>query len=126
MAAADRWYRTALKLTEDSKHSRYKMAAVIVKNGSVLSRATNGPSKPLGKYSGGRHAEASALMPHHGDFRTADIVIARQGSKMSKPCSECMERIRAAGIRKIIYADWQGNITVELVVGNENDVSRKI
>lgn len=109
-----RWVKLALKLTQYSKRHQHKMAAVIVRGGSVISSATNSHAIEHGTWSYSKHAEARAIHPHQ-DMSGGTIVIAREGNRMSKPCPKCMELIRKAGISKIVYSNWDGEIVSERV-----------
>lgn len=90
-------YRVALKdwskrpMSEKSK----RMAAVVVRGGQVLSFATNHHH---------RHAEARALRPHM-DYTGATVYVMRLNKKVSKPCPECQNALKAAGIRKAVYVN---------------------
>lgn len=99
-----RWYNLALKIAEDSNHA-YKMGAVIIRGGSVLALACN-------QAEWGKHAEVRAIAKGN-DLRDATIIIARRGKRMSKPCLDCMIKIKQVGITKIVYVDWSGNMVIE-------------
>ena len=109
-----RWYKLALKLANKSPHDKHRMAAVIIRAGSVLSMAPNSASSQWGTEKYSRHAEERALLPHQ-NFEGATIVIARTNNSMSRPCDYCMALIRQADISKIAYADWTGNLVEERV-----------
>lgn len=98
----NRWYNLALRLAQASQHDT-RMAAVVVRGGAVLSAATN--SRRLG-----RHAELRALLGFR-NYSGATLYIARDGGKMSKPCSKCMERIQKVGLARIVFADWSGHLS---------------
>lgn len=102
----DRWLNVALKEARFGRHKQHRMGAVIVRGGSVLSRAAN-QSKPFGLTNRGRHAEERALTPTR-DFSGAKLYVAREGSRMSRPCRSCMRLIIKAGIDRIVYLDWNG------------------
>lgn len=93
----------ALRLTSKSGHPKYKMAAVLIKGGAVVSVAVN-----LHRW--GKHAEVRCLRPGvTGDL----LVVARKGGRCSKPCPSCEKAIRKAGVAKVVYIDWSGD-TVEV------------
>lgn len=96
-----RWYNLALRLTADSTHPKFKMAAVIVRGGSVISSASNGPNI-------GQHAECRAV--RHPNVDGATAYIARAGGRMSKPCKQCEAALYEAGVTRVVYADWNGSL----------------
>lgn len=102
----NRWFNVALKLTKHSGHKKHKMAAVLVRGGAVVSKNVN-----LGLE--GQHAETRAL--HHPCLEGATVYVARAGGKMSRPCLECWSALRKAGIVKVVYADWNGDLKIENV-----------
>lgn len=97
----------AYKISSRSTHLQHRMAAVVYRGGSVLSTAHN-----LGKW----HAccERRALRPHQ-DMRGATIIVVRSNGGMSKPCKFCQRAIEAAGIKKIVYFNYNGEIVIERV-----------
>ena len=101
-----RWFNVALKLTKHSGHKKHKMAAVLVRGGSVMSKNVN-----LGLE--GQHAETRALK--HPCLAGTTLYIARAGGKMSRPCKKCWTALRASGVTKVVYADWNGKLCVESV-----------
>ena len=106
-ARRNRYYEVALKLCNSSNHIKHKMAAVVVRGGAVLSKATN-------KSAWGAHAEKRALQ-NLNCAKGAIIFIARNRNRMSRPCTECLNLIKALGIKKIIYSDWDGNLITEKI-----------
>lgn len=91
------------------------MGAVVVRGGVVLSKAYNlGRETNYGTPNRGRHAEERALSPHR-DFSGAVIYVARHDAQISRPCDNCYQKIKQAGIRKIVYVDDNGNVTIETV-----------
>ena len=111
----ENYFNIARKIAKRGQHSKYKMGAVVVRGGAVLSMAHNlGRETQHGVPNRGRHAEERALSPHR-DFTGATMCVARLDAKISKPCDRCMQKIKEAGIRKVIYVDNDGNITVQNV-----------
>jgi len=88
------------------------MAAVLVRGGAILAKATN-------KNTWGAHAEKRALHKARfyldTEFEGATLYIARDSEKISKPCASCLSLIKQLGIRKIIYASWSGEIITEKI-----------
>jgi len=112
-----RWIRSALKIAKYGRHPEYKFGALVIKGGSVISRATN-YSRPFGLYNRGFHAEERVLNESK-DYRGATLVVACKTlngrNHISKPCSNCMKLIEEKGIAKIIYLNREGDICVERV-----------
>ena len=79
----------------------YRLGAVIVKGGKILAIARNTPKG---------HAEVNAIK-QASKTEGADIYVTRHtptGMAMAKPCDNCMEAIKAAGIRRIYYTSRDG------------------
>lgn len=110
-----RWMEIALKMARHGCHSTQKMAAVVVRGGSCLSKAYNlGRFTVWGCINRGRHAEIRALTPYR-DFTGSILYIARLNRGNSRPCSDCMEKIKQAGIIRIVYFDASGRIIREKI-----------
>jgi deoxycytidylate deaminase len=115
--------RIASRQAEKSTH-RYKLGAVIVKGGRVLSTGYNEIrySKELQK--GSIHAEEAAILKllkakRLSDLAGADLYVSRIShggySRLSCPCAGCMALIRAVLIKKVIYTtDDGGTATLSL------------
>lgn len=111
------WLERALEVAKNAKFVSHKMGAIVVKSGKMLSSAHN-----LGCIEHvtipnlhSKHAERRALKPFKSNYTGATLYVAREGKSMSRPCSKCMVLIKAAGIRKVVYFDWDSNICVEKV-----------
>jgi tRNA(Arg) A34 adenosine deaminase TadA len=103
----ERWILRAFKLAQHSPHPNHQMAAIVVKGGSVLSKAYN-----LERWY--RHAEVRALRPHL-NLDGATIYIVRGNGGISKPCPMCMQAIKESGISQIVYYDRNKKIVSERV-----------
>jgi deoxycytidylate deaminase len=63
-----------------------------------------------------QHAEFAALIGNYKyDLAGASIYVVRlsnrgPGLTMAKPCKHCQEVIQAAGIRKVYYTNYEGNV----------------
>lgn len=103
----DRFYRIAHKLSFKSKYhgSNKRMAAVVVKGGSIISAEVNQEHK---------HAERRAIRPHV-NLEGACVYVARSNGLISKPCKECMDVIIASGVSKIVYINATGNLVKEYI-----------
>lgn len=106
----------AYKLAAFSTHKRQKMAAVVVRGGAILSAAYNMCSSNQSNniQKGHKCCERRALRPHL-DTRGATIIVVRQNGGMSKPCVLCQRVIQEAGIKKVVYTDWNGEIVINKV-----------
>ena len=97
-----RWIDIAISISLKSKHPKYKMGAVLIKGGSIISGACNGSTL-------GKHAEVRAIsLAKKTDGCT--IYVARSDKGISKPCSHCLYAIQEAGIRYVVYLDQLGKI----------------
>jgi deoxycytidylate deaminase len=112
----------SLAYKESAKSTcRYKHGAIIVKSGSVVSQGHN-KYRTHPRWGSGPlmcvHAEGDAIrnaVRQRINIEGANIYITRRStfSRMSKPCTDCMARIKKYGIRKVIYTDVAGNIITE-------------
>ena len=89
---------------------RFRLGAVIVKNGKILSSAPN-EKKTHPKWGSGNyktlHAEGNAIYraARRGiDMSGADMYIYRRGNNVSKPCPCCTGLMAEAGIRNVYYS----------------------
>jgi len=95
---------------------KYKLGAVIVKSGRILSCANN----KVGEHSqhvhfpfpGSIHAEQSAIIKllqrrELNSLIGSTMYVSRITNKgetaMAKPCQHCLEAIKAVGIKRVIY-----------------------
>jgi deoxycytidylate deaminase len=90
------------------------MASIITRGAIVQSVGVNRlKTHPLIEKSYGAHcisihAELDALLRNKGYSDSATLYVARDGGRESKPCSVCMEYIRTARIKYIVYSTKQG------------------
>jgi len=106
---------------------KYKLGAVIIKHGKIISAGTNtGKTHPLvRKYfrHGTIHAEVAAIIKYRHNkeiLKDADIFIFRFTKEgypaLAKPCAQCTLLLHEYGIRRAFWTDsifpyWQkGNI----------------
>jgi deoxycytidylate deaminase len=99
----NRYLRLAHELTKYSLAKQQRMAAVVVKGGSVLSTGVNYRF---------HHAEARAIRPHK-DFTGATIYVARHNQRCSRPCNDCQRKIIRAGIKRAVYISQAGTVVTE-------------
>lgn len=99
--------------TAENSECRMKHAAVVVKNGNILSiginKNINHPdilSESHVKQNASRHAEMVALR-RVANPEGATIFVARvmrDGSEgMSKPCKNCQRELDKAGVKRVVY-----------------------
>lgn len=115
---------TQIAITSDD--DQFKIGCVVVdKNSKILSIAANSNTKthpyqarlahkhnqPYKIY---LHAEIRALLKCRGSPHTLYVVrVSRSGNTtISKPCPICMEAIKIAGVKNIVYTDKNGNVNV--------------
>jgi pyrimidine deaminase RibD-like protein len=101
-------------------HPNHHMSAVIVKGGRVLNKKPNILLNRKVKYNG-KHAEERALnIKNRENLIGATIIITRKNHRnerrtMSRPCQRCYASLVKAGIKKIVYINWDGQITIERI-----------
>ena len=107
----------AIKLSRLSDYPQFKHGAVITKNGNVLgmgvNRMVNNPGSisddEVAKKHASIHAEVAALKAcGKANLTGATIYVARTSRifsrpAMSKPCENCQEALREAGIKRVYY-----------------------
>jgi len=100
MCRKTRFLKVARKKAKEGDYI-YRLGAVVVRGGKILSIASNTRKG---------HAEVNAIK-QASKTEGADIYVTRHtptGMAMSKPCNNCMEVIKAAGIRRIYYTSRDG------------------
>jgi len=113
----------ALYLTEYSSHKQQKHSAVIFKHRRVISSACNEGIKTHPKAACTHNKKIDKLHAEIGALRLAGLtsvigasmIVARERGRYSKPCSDCMEKIRESGIKQVIYSDGEGGFQVERI-----------
>lgn len=91
-----------LALKEAKRNIRYQhnIGAVLVRGGSVLSKASN-------IYENGLHAEMRCILGSKSDKQGSIMYVARhmrsQIFGMAKPCSQCEKLIRDSGIKMVVF-----------------------
>ena len=119
-----------------SEHPHYKIAAIIVYKGKIISSATNSFSKThpiqfrlrnkynknIGKPLAYVHAEVKAIdraMKYGYDLSKCSIFISRitkSGVKsISKPCNECEGFIRKMKLKYVVYYNKLGEIIIQII-----------
>ena len=93
------------------------MYAEIVKGGSVIARGYN-----KRRLNGSVHAEIDALkqlvrQKRGAEGATITVIryLADDSFGASKPCADCMEAIKEAGIKRINYFDYEGSLYIQRI-----------
>lgn len=100
-----RYLALALKVAIESTHPKHAMGAVVVKGGAVLAQAANTGRRE-------RCAERRALKHRHC-YLGATIYVMRLNGKCSRPCDDCLVRLREEGIREVVYVATNGLVVRE-------------
>ncbi len=94
---------------------RYRLSAVIVKEGDIISTACNQPfnydkfTHLYPSFCNTLHAEAAAILRCHHSHRKGprSLFVARVGvdglPRLARPCRACMGLIRGHGITEVYY-----------------------
>lgn len=122
--STSRYLRLAANTAIRSDHSIHKMGAIVVRKGHIIGWGYNkNRSHPKSKsYEHMIHAELAALLNAGFIEGTADadlyIVRITKGGSMatSKPCNDCMDLIKEAGIRNITFVCENGTVKKEEVL----------
>lgn len=116
----NRWIGHAQKLAKTSEFWPYKMACVLIRGGSVISRGVNKTSPGCVKdarYTLNRstHAELAAVTSVDSvEGCIAYVAGISKGDKVicSKPCPLCQDMFREAGIKRVYYHDREGKLAL--------------
>lgn len=104
-----RWIALALRLTRYGKHSHHKLAAVLVRGGSVIAFGANHDTK---------HAEIVACTKAKQGLSGATLFIMRDNGRCSKPCSKCMAVLSSLPLNKLVYVNSLQKIEVQRMEKN--------
>lgn len=116
VSASDiRWLAKASQLAATAPHEKWRVGAVIVSSGRVLStgvnRYRNHPSKVMSLDGVSYHAEQVAIR-RAGDVSNATIYVARITKSgyigMAMPCERCQELLYANGIHTAVWTTKSG------------------
>lgn len=107
-----RWIAVAKKMLLYSNHPKYKMVAILVKGGKIVSMGTNslGPPAFFIRYAEnrGRHAEVRCLFGLDKKYtKGATLYVvgltAVGNIILSRPCKGCEDFIKRMGLRRVVY-----------------------
>lgn len=127
----DNWLVTAYRMATKSKYDRYKMVAIVVKSGRIISVGFNKPRiggvKDSRYYIKHIHAELDAILKlPREEIRGAEIYVSgicipktydpldAPRRILSKPCEVCQEFLKDYALKGIYYHDQDGS-TLSLV-----------
>lgn len=106
-----RFLRRAYEVAKNSK-CRQRHGAVVVRNGNILSFATNKDINDMRvmdekhiRTHASVHAEVAALS-RVADPRGCTVYVARvlkAGPGLSKPCERCQEYLDSAGVKRVVW-----------------------
>jgi len=108
-------YKRVGKAVSTHSDCNVQMSALLIRKGNVIAQGFN----KRGYRGGSIHAEIDALkqvVRQKNGAEGADMWLFRFGgsdgnaTRMSKPCSKCIEAIYAAGVKRVFYYDWEGNL----------------
>lgn len=117
--------KTAMKSTVNNKHS-----AVLIKNNTIYKSAYNKFIKEITVRKNNNtyihyitvHAEINAVYSNYNkkNVKGMDILVIRVdriGAKLknSRPCNNCICKLKKIGIRKVFYSNEKGDIVFEYV-----------
>lgn len=111
------YYRAKIKALSNGR--TYHIAAILRRNGKVVKVGENTSKThprfkrqyPDGTFASHMHAEMNVLrFSEPGDvIEVLRFKKCNHQITMAKPCSLCMDHMRAAGIKKIRYTNWDGS-----------------
>lgn len=125
MARHERWLESARRHSKKSNFPHYRMSAILVKGGRVMSIGVNKSGSghlkaPEYTYIShtmhrGIHAELAAILAaNEEDVRGATLYVSGETSKggliMSKPCLACQSILKRYGIKDVFYHDREGSV----------------
>lgn len=114
------------KIAQTSKY-KFRMAAMVVKSGRVLSGDVNilksSPTTPPKRFT--THAEIRALKSASNP-KSSTVYVARLGKKgditMARPCAWCLQYMIDAGVSRVVYTDRNneaGSFYLNMISWNE-------
>lgn len=110
----DKYFQLAERVARFSEHPKYRVGAVVVKNGVIIGTGFNSmKTHPKSTTHHKRiHAELKAVLNAEGDVSGADIYVTRLTKACdigcSFPCASCEAMLIESGIRKVYATDEGG------------------
>lgn len=109
-----RWFRYALLQAEQAPHARWRVGAVLIRGGSVLSTGFNRYRNDPAQVEFGHasyHAEEVALRKA-GDAEGSTIYVARITRSgllgLAKPCPRCTDMLITEGVSTVVWSTPSG------------------
>ena len=103
----------AKKLAMFSDHKQHHIGAVLVKSGNIISMGFNTiKTHPKAKtYNYSIHAELATIIGmEYKDTKGSTIYVYRQTQNgtlaLSKPCKACEAALKLAGVKKVVYTNY--------------------
>jgi deoxycytidylate deaminase len=116
-----RYFELAKRLTQSADHHQHRIGSVIVKKNRVISVGYNllktSPKSTHPYFSS--HSEMRAIWGvSPEDLKGSTIYIFRQNREgfpaRAYPCQYCLELIKASGIKRIYYTDYNSYAMEEI------------
>ena len=110
-----KFFDLAVRIARNSEHPKYRVGAVVVRNGVILGVGANSmKTHPKSNTHHRRiHAELKAILNAQDDVTGADIYITRITKKWecacSFPCASCQALLEESGIRNVYATDNNGD-----------------
>ncbi len=102
-------YNLSVKVAFESTYLKYRHGAVIEYSGTVLTKGTNS-LKPFNPTAGWSTHAVVAAINRAGKKKVAgaNLYVTRVGKdgtlRHSKPCPNCIKKIKASGVRHVYYS----------------------
>jgi deoxycytidylate deaminase len=109
-----KYFDLAVRAARHSEHPKYRVGAVVVRNGNILGVGFNSmKTHPRSHTHHQRiHAELKAILNAQEDVTGADIYVARltkpNGLACAFPCPSCEALLIECGIRHVYATDQKG------------------
>lgn len=96
---------------ERSNHPEHRIACLLIRGGKIISTGWNA------NHQHGEHSALNRVWENGADGAVAFVVRVRRDGTigMAHPCDLCMQRLKEAGVRKVIYTNQEGQLeTIKL------------
>jgi deoxycytidylate deaminase len=116
MSRRNRGKRAAIKAARLSQFYAHRVGAVLFKGSSQVATGINRRKTHPQSNCFTQHAEFNSLLKYtnNRDRKNLTMYVARltrtDRISLSKPCFECQKAIWDAGIRKVFYTDYAGEL----------------
>lgn len=122
-----RWIRRAAEAAWAPSREGYRLGAVAVRGGQLLGRGANRHRNDPTQCPGVDRSHWSVHAEHDclkgvSDAAGATLYVVRikkcGALAMARPCANCWDLIRKAGISRVVYSTAEGSLQVESAVGS--------